>query len=231
MLCGSRKLRSEEPCVATERFAGATVYPEYLTDDARLTLANARSAAGHGAVVTTYTPVERIVLEGGRAVGVMARDALADGRRAVRDQGSCGRQRGGPWVDVVRMMEDAAAAGKLQLTKGIHLVVARDRLPIGRTVCWTVEDGRGVYAVPRGRTVYIGTTDTFFPEPEYWPEVTRDDVDYLLAACGRAFAGEPLTDRDLLGLWSGVRPLLAEQGKSRRRSRGVTRSSMGRAAS
>jgi len=43
--------------------------------------------------------------------------------------------------------------------------------------------------------------------------VTPDDIDYLLAACHRAFAAEPLSDGDVLGLWSGVRPLLGEPGK------------------
>jgi glycerol-3-phosphate dehydrogenase len=208
-----RKLASEEPAVASNRVAGATVYPEYVTDDARLTLANARSAAAHGAVIATYTPVERIVVERGRADGVLVRDALAAGAEPFEVRARVVVNAAGPWVDVVRRMEDAAAAAKLQLTKGIHLVMPRERLPISRTVCWTAGDGRGVYAVPRGHTVYIGTTDTFFPDPEYWPQVTREDVDYLLAACHRAFAVEPLSDRDVLGLWSGVRPLLGEPGK------------------
>jgi glycerol-3-phosphate dehydrogenase len=209
-----KRLAAKEPCVASEWTAGAAVYPEYLTDDARLTLANARSAVGHGAVVTTYTPVERIVLEGGRAVGVIVRDALARDGDPFQVRARVVVNAAGPWVDVLRRMEDGDAAGKLQLTKGIHVVVPRDRLPIGRTVCWTAGDGRGVYAVPRGETVYIGTTDTFFPEPEYWPEITRDDVEYLLAASNRAFAIEPLRDDDVVGVWSGVRPLLGEPGKS-----------------
>jgi glycerol-3-phosphate dehydrogenase len=208
-----KRLRSKEPCVDSERVAGAAVYPEYLTDDARLTLANARSAAGHGAVVATYVPVERIVLEGGRATGVMVSDALAEGSDPFEVKARVVANAAGPWVDRVRKMEDPTAADKLQLTKGIHLVVSHDRLPIGSTVCWTAGDGRGVFAVPRGRTVYIGTTDTFFPQPDYWPEVTRADIDYLMAASEAAFAVEPLTDGDVLGLWSGVRPLLAEEGK------------------
>jgi glycerol-3-phosphate dehydrogenase len=207
------KLRSREPAVAADRFAGATVYPEYLTDDARLTLANARSAASHGAVVATYTPVEGIVLEGGRATGVLVRDALSQREEPFRVSARVVVNAAGPWVDVVRRMEDGGCAAKLQLTKGIHLVVGRDRLPIDRTVCWAAADGRGVYAVPRGRTVYVGTTDTFFAAPEYWPGVTRADVDYLLQACAHAFAGEPIGDADILALWSGVRPLLGEPGK------------------
>jgi glycerol-3-phosphate dehydrogenase len=208
-----RKLAANEPSVASERVAGATVYPEYVTDDARLTLANARSAVGHGAVVTTYTPVERILLEEGRAAGAILRDARRENGDGFEVRAEVVVNAAGPWVDVVRRMENGTAAPKLQLTKGIHLVVSRGRLPLDRTVCWTAGDGRGVYAVPRGRTVYIGTTDTFFPQPEYWPEVTRADVDYLLAACNSAFSVDPLRHDDLLGLWSGVRPLLGEPGK------------------
>jgi glycerol-3-phosphate dehydrogenase len=207
------RLRSEEPCVDLERYAGAAVYPEYSTDDARLTVANARSAAGHGAVVATYLPVERIVLEGGTATGVMVSDALVEGSEPFELRARVVVNAAGPWVDRIRKMEDPIAADKLQLTKGIHLVVSRDRLPVRGSVCWAAGDGRGLFTVPRGSIVYFGTTDTFFPRPAYWPEVTRDDVDYLLTACKRAFAVEPLTRGDVLGLWSGVRPLLGEAGK------------------
>jgi glycerol-3-phosphate dehydrogenase len=59
----------------------------------------------------------------------------------------------------------------------------------------------------------MGTTDTFHRQPAYWPEIVRDDVEYLLAACEGAFSVEPLTHDDVLAMWSGVRPLLAEKGK------------------
>ena len=116
-------------------------------------------------------------------------------------------------MDAVRTMEERKAKKKLQLTKGIHLIFSRNRLPMDGTVCWSAPDKRGVFAVPRGRFVYIGTTDTFLPDPDYWPEITRSDVDYLRDSINTIINIDPLVNSDILGLWSGVRPLLGEEGK------------------
>ncbi len=68
--------------------------------------------------------------------------------------------------------------------------------------------------MPRGAITYIGTTDTFHPHAETWPPVTAEDVDYLFATAATRFATPPLTREDIVAVWSGVRPLVAEPGKS-----------------
>ena len=70
------ELKIREPSVKLDGLVGAAVYPEYQTEDSRLTLANARSAAAHGAIVVTYVAVEKILIENGKAVGVMVRNNL-----------------------------------------------------------------------------------------------------------------------------------------------------------
>ena len=90
----------------------------------------------------------------------------------------------------------------------------RDELPISRTIIFPAPDRRSVFAVPKGETTYIGTTDTFHPTTEDWPEITRADADYLLAAVAKWFSVTPLTCADIASAWSGVRPLVAEEGKS-----------------
>jgi glycerol-3-phosphate dehydrogenase len=110
-------------------------------------------------------------------------------------------------------MEDSGAVKKLQLTKGIHVVMSRDRVPITRTIIMYAPDGRVLFVVPRGSHVYFGTTDTFYPRAEYWPEITREDIDYLLNTAMAHLNVAPFTDGDIVGLWSGLRPLLGEEGK------------------
>ncbi len=89
------QLAVAEPAVATEAMVGAIVYPEYLTDDARLTLANVRTAAADGAVVASYARAERILVEAGRATGLEVVEKLPSARRAARPgQGEGHRQRG-----------------------------------------------------------------------------------------------------------------------------------------
>jgi glycerol-3-phosphate dehydrogenase len=120
----------------------------------------------------------------------------------------------GPWVDALRALESAAAPHRLRLTKGIHLVVERDRLPVNRTVIMTAADRRSVFAVPKGAFTYIGTTDTFYEDADYWPRIEPADVDYLLAACSARFSTLALSARDVVSAWAGVRPLVAEEGKA-----------------
>ncbi|MBA3812018.1 MAG: glycerol-3-phosphate dehydrogenase/oxidase [Caulobacteraceae bacterium] len=207
-------LKNREPAVATGDLAGAVVYPEYLTDDARLTLANVRSAAAHGGVVVNYAAVGAIVIEDGRATGLEVAETLPGaGERRARLRARMIVNAAGPWVDVVRAMEAADAPTRLTLTRGIHLVVPRARLPIERTVILTAADRRGVFAVPKGEMAYLGTTDTFEAEPSAWPAITVEDADYLFAAAAARFSTPPLTRADVTSAWSGVRPLVGEEGK------------------
>ncbi|MEO8812070.1 MAG: glycerol-3-phosphate dehydrogenase/oxidase, partial [Caulobacteraceae bacterium] len=209
------QLREREPAIAADDLAGAVVYPEYLTDDARLTLANIRSAAKHGAVVVNYAEAMRIVVESGRAVAIDVAGTLPGGgeRRAHLVARSIVNA-AGPWVDVVRALESAQAPPRLSLTRGVHLVVPHARLPVNRTVILPAADRRSIFAVPRGEVMYLGTTDTFYPRAEAWPPVTAADVAYLLSAAAARFCSPPLTPADIVSAWSGVRPLVAQAGKS-----------------
>jgi glycerol-3-phosphate dehydrogenase len=208
-------LRQREPAIAAADLAGAVVYPEYLTDDARLTLANVRSAHAAGALTVNYARAETIVMEGGGAVAIEVADTLpgVDGRRA-RLAAKAIVNAAGPWVDAVRALEEAGATPRLALARGVHLVVPRDRLPVDRTVIIPAADRRSVFAVPKGAVTYIGTTDTFHDAAEAWPPVRAADVEYLLAAVVARFEGPALTPGDIVSVWSGVRPLVAEEGKS-----------------
>jgi glycerol-3-phosphate dehydrogenase len=208
------RLHAEEPLLNTERLRGALVYPEYLTDDARLTLANARSAAAAGAAVATYARVTAIPCESGHAAGATVSGSLPGENLGARIRARLVVNAAGPWLDAVRALEERTAPPLLQLTKGIHVTLARERLPISHTVVMSTPDKRSIFVVPRDRFVYFGTTDTFYAAPDYWPEITRDDIAYLLRCGEAAFNTPPLTDADIVSLWSGVRPLLAQQGKS-----------------
>ena len=205
------QLQERERAVAAEGLTGAVVYPEYLTDDARLTLANVRSAAAHGATCLNHARVVAIVTEHGHATGLEIADG--EGRRA-RLLARTIVNAAGPWVDAVRRLEQPGVSTRLQLSKGVHIVVDRERLPVNRTVIMPAADRRSVFAVPKGRATYIGTTDAFYEGADLWPRIDRADVDYLIEAAARCFATPPLRPEDITSAWSGVRPLVAEAGKS-----------------
>jgi glycerol-3-phosphate dehydrogenase len=195
-----------EPCLAPERLVGAIAFTEYLTDDARLVLANVRSAALAGATCMNHVAVVRL------AAGAAAlEDRMTGARLEVRARAIVNAA--GPWVGAVQRLAEVTTGRALQLTKGIHLVLRRARLPLEHAVVMTARDRRSVFAVPRDDMVYLGTTDTLAAAPEVSPDVGLDDVDYLLDAAHRTFSGEPLAIRDVSSAWAGLRPLLSEPGK------------------
>ncbi len=201
-----------EPRLRAEKLYGAGCYYEYLTDDARLVLEVIKAAASLGAVVANYAEVEDFVRTGSRIEGVQVRDQLGGDAFTVRARVVVNAA--GPWVDALRMRGEADQRPRLRLTKGIHLTVRQARLGVSRVVVMPARDKRGVFAVPRGAVTYLGTTDTFHPRPDEYPEITLDDAHYLLEAANRAFTLEaPLTVDDVVSAWAGLRPLLAQSGK------------------
>jgi glycerol-3-phosphate dehydrogenase len=197
----------EEPTLAPDGLHGAATYVEYLTDDARLVLSNVQSAAAAGAHCVNHVEVTGL---DGRTVQL--RDAL-DGRQLTA-RARIVVNAAGPWVDELRERAHALSGRRVQLTKGIHLVVDHARLPLRHVVVMNARDKRPVFAVPRDGITYLGTTDTHYTAPTLEPGVTADDVDYLLDAANRTFAGAPLARADVLGSWAGLRPLLQEPGKA-----------------
>ena len=214
MVLNNAQLAEREPLMRTEALAGAAEYTEFLTDDARLVLANIRSARAAGATVINYARAAALIQEGGRISGVVARSTLAGEAREVRVLGSLVVSAAGVWVDEVRALESGQQDRRIALSRGIHFVVRRERLPVVNTVVLPTADRRMTFAVPHGRFTYVGTTDVFHDHgTEYWPTFTRADVDYLLDATTQNLRTAPVRDDEIVALWSGIRPLIAEPGK------------------
>ena len=205
-------LEIEEPVLDRATYRYACAYREYLTDDARLVLANLRGAAESGAVIANHAAVEAVSVERGRARGVEAVCQLT-GRR-VRVRARVVVNAAGPWVDAIRSLEDPATRPLLHLSKGVHLVLPRERLPLRHMWVLATRDRRSTFAIPRGGIVYVGTTDTTWPAGStVWPEIALDDVEYLLEPLARYFSIEPIAPRECVGAWAGLRPLIGQPGK------------------
>jgi glycerol-3-phosphate dehydrogenase len=208
----SDDLAREEPLIDRAVYKHACVYREYLTDDAHLVLANLRAAAGGGAALLNHVPVDAIVREEGVATGVEAVCRFTGRRVRVRARSVINAA--GPWVDGVRRLEDANAPPLLHLSKGIHIVLRAERLPVRHMVLCNTKDRRSIFVIPQGPVVYIGTTDTTYePGEQVWPEITPADVAYLLEPPARYFRADPIRPEEIVAAWAGLRPLIAEPGK------------------
>jgi glycerol-3-phosphate dehydrogenase len=209
----AEELARSEPCLRRDRYPYACVYREYLTDDARLVLANLRDAVRLGAIASNYTPVVAVLVEAGRAVGVEAR--CGETGRSIRVRARVVVNAAGPWVETVRRFEASGVSTLLHLSKGVHVALPLARLPIRQIVILGTQDRRSIFAIPRGDVVVLGTTDTSHDGiADREPPVERADVEYLLAPLPRYFDLPPPGPEDCVTAWAGLRPLIAQAGKA-----------------
>jgi glycerol kinase len=101
----------------------------------------------------------------------------------------------------------------LHLTKGVHIVFSRERFPLTQSIYFDVPDGRMIFAIPRGRSTYVGTTDTNYNGNLNRVVATQDDATYLLDAVNNMFPSVQLNIEDIESNWAGLRPLIHEDGK------------------
>ncbi|MGB3801338.1 MAG: glycerol-3-phosphate dehydrogenase/oxidase [Lewinella sp.] len=202
-----------EPLLRDDILKGGGFYAEYRTDDARLTVENIKTAVEKGALALNYVEATNFQYgEDGQIQGIKCRDRYDDRDFEI----TCHHviSSAGPWVDDLRKIDKSMNNKRLFLSKGVHIVVSRERLPLAHACYFDVADGRMLFAIPRLRCTYIGTTDTPYKgDPNAIP-VYREDVDYLLDATNAIFPTVDLTVEDVESSWAGVRPLIFEEGKS-----------------
>jgi len=211
-------LAEAEPLLDRAQLPWACLYREYLTDDARLVLATLRAAARDGAVVCNHVRVDAIRQD---AHGCEVRVFAAREQRAYALTARVVVNAAGPWVEAVlngatdSRTSPPGDAKTLYLSKGIHLVVERSRLPVRNMVMMTAADGRPVFAIARDAVTYVGTTDTpHHGGAEHWPTVEAGDIDYLLATANAHFPTAALSRDDIRATWAGLRPLIHQPGKA-----------------
>lgn len=202
----------EEQLLNRPDLLGGGLYAEYRTDDARLTIEVVKTAIRHGALCLNYCPVEDLHYEQDKVAGALCRDALTGNIIPIAARQIVNAA--GPWVDQLRKKDKSLKGKHLFLSKGVHIVVSHERLPLKHSVYFDVSDGRMMFAIPRHRCTYIGTTDTAYDgKPE---DVAADekDVRYILDGTNAMFPSIKLTDKDVESTWAGLRPLIYEEGKS-----------------
>ena len=211
LLCGGRNLgrseslgaaqvRSLAPGLRQQGLKGAVRYFDALTNDARLVIDTLRSASRHGAALWNYCRLEEAAHDG------------PDWRCRVRNAHD-GRERelqcrtivnaAGPWGD--RLPHSRV---RLRMTKGVHLVIDRARLPIPSAV--VLPEGRRIlFAIPWSDRVILGTTDTDYRG--HIEDVVCDpsDLQYVLEVANHVFPEARLTPDDVRSTWAGLRPLVA----------------------
>lgn len=213
LLCGGRnlgpsnsisaaKLLEHLPGINPENLTGAVRYYDALTSDSRLVLDTLRSAARHGAIICNYTRLQD-ASPGQGGWECQARDVIADDVFQVVARTVVNAT--GPWAQSL-----PHSSVRLRLTKGVHLVIDRRRLPVPDAVVMA-DDRRILFAIPWGERVILGTTDTDYDGPIEAVRSEPADVDYILGVTNAAFPAAGLGEADVIGTWAGLRPLIASK--------------------
>lgn len=212
-ILGKRGLLRSEPMLRERGLIGGARYFDAQCDDARLVVATIRSAMSHGALVANYTAVESLELPGGAVRGARLVDRLTGEKRLL--QAAVVINATGPWSDRIRRLEDPSAAPLLRPTKGAHVMVPRARVGHHDAITITSPlDGRVMFILPWGEFSYIGTTDTDSDESPDEVRTSAEDVVYLLRSANACFPNAHLGPDDVIATWAGLRPLLAQPGKT-----------------
>lgn len=201
-----------EPLLPKKKLKGAGYYAEYRTDDARLTLENIKTALQYGALALNYAGVTEFIYEDEIVAGVKVKDGITDAEFVIHSKFVINAT--GPWVDELRSLNHSKKGKRLHLTKGIHLVFPHHKLPVKQSVYFDVPDGRMIFAIPRGKITYVGTTDTNFTKNKNHVDIDLADVLYLLSAVNHMFPSIELEMEDIESSWAGLRGLIHEEGKS-----------------
>lgn len=196
-----------EPALRRQGLDGGAIYFDAATDDARLTVANARAARAAGATVATRVEVDRLLLDTGAVRGACVRDVL--GGRILDIAARVVVNATGPWSDTIRRLADPDARPSMRGTKGVHIALPRERVGnAGALTLLSPIDGRVFFVLPAGLTTIIGTTDTDYDGPLDAVHATPDDVGYLLRSANAYFPSAALAPADVIAAWAGIRPLI-----------------------
>lgn len=216
---------NEEPLLQNEILIGSGFYSEYRTDDARLTIEVIKTAVKYGANTANYVEAKRFLYSGKKISGAECEDIFSGSKFNINAGNVVNAA--GPWVDAIRDKETEDGRQKsgsgtqkpedkkrLHLTKGVHIVISKEKFPLRHSVYFDVEDGRMIFAIPRGKTTYVGTTDTNYNGNLENPLISKQDVGYLINAANKMFPSIKLSTSDVISSWAGLRPLIHEEGKS-----------------
>lgn len=193
------------PCLRRDALVGALQYYDAQMDDARYVATLVRTAASYGARAASRAPVIGFLREGERVVGARVKDIETGGEYEIRAKQIVNAT--GVWTDDTQAMIGERGQFHVRASKGIHLVVPKDRIHSTSGIILRTEKSV-LFVIPWGRHWIVGTTDTEWDLDKAHPAASSADIDYLLAHVNSVLA-VPLSRDDVEGVFAGLRPLLA----------------------
>ena len=204
-----RQVMRAIPSLSKDALVGGITYYDAQVDDARYVASLARTASFYGVHAASRVRVEGFIKVGQRVVGVHAHDVETGERFDVRARQVVNAT--GVWTDDTQAMVGERGQFKVRASKGVHLVVPRDRFQSNTGLLLRTEKSV-LFVIPWGRHWLLGTTDTDWRLDKAHPAATAADIDYILEHVNQVLQ-VPLTREDVEGVYAGLRPLLAGESE------------------
>ncbi|MEZ0092135.1 glycerol-3-phosphate dehydrogenase/oxidase [Streptacidiphilus sp. EB129] len=205
-----RQALQQAPCLRKDALVGAVQYYDAQMDDARFVTTLVRTAASYGAFAANRARVVGFLREGERVVGARVHDLEQGGEFEVRARQVVNAT--GVWTDETQALVGERGQFHVRASKGIHLVVPRDRIHSSTGLILRTEKSV-LFVIPWGRHWIVGTTDTEWNLDKDHPAASSADIEYLLDHVNSVLA-VPLTREDVEGVYAGLRPLLAGESEA-----------------
>jgi glycerol-3-phosphate dehydrogenase len=200
-----KQINEIAPSLRHDIVTGAIKYFDAQVDDARHTMAVARTAARHGAIIATQVSAESLIREGKRVVGVNALDLVSGKKIAIKAGATI--MCAGVWSDQLHERFELTPGYHVTMSKGAHIVVPGSAIKSDAGIILKTPVSV-LFIIPWGDKWIVGTTDTPYEGDRAEPFATREDVQYILDQANRVL--EPKLQADeIIGVYAGLRPLVA----------------------
>ena len=200
-----KQINEIAPSLRHDIVTGAIKYFDAQVDDARHTMAVARTAARHGAIIATQVSAESLIREGKRVVGVSALDLVSGKKIAIKAGATI--MCAGVWSDQLHERFDLTPGYHVTMSKGAHIVVPGPAIKSDAGIILKTPVSV-LFIIPWGDKWIVGTTDTPYEGDRAEPFATREDVQYILDQANRVLEPKLRAD-EIIGVYAGLRPLVA----------------------
>ena len=202
------------PALKRDALFGGVLYHDGQFDDARLLISLAQTAHDEGACLLNYMTVTELIRgEKEQVRGVRVRDEETGKEVAIASRAVINAT--GPFSDSINKLDDPNWEPMIATSQGIHLVLPRELFP-GETamIVPKTSDGRVIFIIPWHEHAIVGTTDTPIPEATLEPAPQDQEIQFLLDTAADYLSRAP-TPADVLGYFTGIRPLVKGDKSSR----------------
>ena len=205
-----KKIAEIAPSLRSDLINGAIKYFDAQVDDARHTLAIARTAVRHGAVIASRVQCEELVRDGKRVVGAKVRD-LQSGKK-ISISAKVTVMCAGVWSDELHEKFGIKPGYKVAMSKGAHIVLPKSAIQSGAGIILKTSVSV-LFIIPWGEKWIVGTTDTPYKADRNNPVATKEDVEYIIDQANRVLHPK-INAAEIIGVYAGLRPLVANSAGS-----------------